>query len=74
MVNNARGSWFKCGFHGFKTVNHLLSKRKVTCAIRPGAEAVRGWRALNRSTVCTVGAVAPGAGFLRHIMRVSQVH
>jgi hypothetical protein len=34
---------------------------------------VRGWRALNHSTVCTVGAVAPGAGFLRHIMRVSQV-
>jgi hypothetical protein len=47
--------------------------REVTCAIRPGAEAVRGWRALNRSTVCTIGAVAPGAGFLRHIMRVSQV-
>jgi hypothetical protein len=46
----------------------------VTCAIRPGAEAVRGWRALNRPTVCTVGAVAPGAGFLRLNERVSQVH
>jgi hypothetical protein len=43
-------------------------------AIRPGAEAVRGWRALNRPTVCTVGAVAPGAGFLRLNERVSQVH
>ena len=43
-------------------------------AIHPGAEAVRGWRALNRSTVCTVGAVAPGAGFSHFKMRVSQVH
>jgi hypothetical protein len=43
----------------------FYAKREVTCAIRPGAEAVRGWRALNRPTVCTVGAVAPGAGFLR---------
>jgi hypothetical protein len=42
--------------------------------IRPGAEAVRGWCTLNRSTVCTVGAVAPGAGFLRLKERVSQVH
>jgi hypothetical protein len=32
-------------------------------AIHPGAEAVRGWRALNHPTVCTVGTVAPGAGF-----------
>jgi hypothetical protein len=64
----ARGSFNSC-----VTVNHLFSKHTVLCAIRPGAEAVRGWRALNRSTVCTVGAVAPGAGFLRFIMRVSQV-
>jgi hypothetical protein len=42
--------------------------------IRPGAEAVRGWRALNHSTVCTVGMVAPGAGFLRLKEHVSQVH
>ena len=42
--------------------------------IRPGVEAVRGWRRLNRPTVCTVGAVAPGAGFLRLKERVSQVH
>ena len=48
--------------------------REVTCAICPGAEAVRGWRALNHSTVCIVGTVAPGAGFLRFKMRVSQVH
>jgi hypothetical protein len=34
---------------------------------------VRGWRALNRPTVCTVGAVAPGAGFSRHLLRVCQV-
>jgi hypothetical protein len=42
-------------------------------AIRPGAEVVRGWRALNYSTVCTVGVVAPGAGFLHLNERVSQV-
>jgi hypothetical protein len=42
--------------------------------IRPGVEAVRGWCALNRSTVCTVGAVAPGVGFLFLKERVSQVH
>ena len=43
-------------------------------AICPGAEAVRGWRRLNRPMVCTVGAVAPGAVFLRLKERVSQVH
>jgi hypothetical protein len=43
-------------------------------AICPGAEAVRGWRCLNRPTVCTVGAVVPGAGVLRLKERVSQVH
>ena len=48
--------------------------REVTCAIHPGAEAVRGWRALNRPTVCTVGTVAPGAGFSLFKMCVSQVH
>jgi hypothetical protein len=53
--------------------NHPFAKTTVICAIRPGAEAVRGWRALNRPTVCTVGAVAPGAGFLRLNERVSQV-
>ena len=42
-------------------------------AICPGAEAVRGWRRLNRPTVCTDGAVAPGAGFLRLKERASQV-
>jgi hypothetical protein len=46
----------------------------VACAIHPGAKVVRGWRALNRPTVCTVGAIAPGAGFLRIKERVSQVH
>ena len=40
----------------------------------PDAEVVRGWRTLNRSTVCTVGTVAPGVGFSRFKMRVSQVH
>jgi hypothetical protein len=34
---------------------------------------VRGWRRLNRPTVCTVGTVAPGAGFLHLNERVSQV-
>ena len=43
-------------------------------AIRPGTEAVRGWRALNRLIVCTVGAVAPGAEFIHLKMHVSQVH
>jgi hypothetical protein len=46
----------------------------VICIICPGAKAIRDWRALNRSTVCTVGAVAPDAGFSRFKMRVSQVH
>jgi hypothetical protein len=65
--------------HGGYTVgavqrtNHPFARTTVIYAIRPGAEAVRGWRALNRPTVCTVGAVAPGAGFLRLKERVSQV-
>ena len=42
-------------------------------AICPGAEAVRGWRCLNRPMVCTVGTVAPSARFLRLKERVSQV-
>jgi hypothetical protein len=42
-------------------------------AICPGAEVVRGWRRLSRPTVCTIGAVAPSAGFLRLKERVSQV-
>jgi hypothetical protein len=42
--------------------------------IRPGAEVVRGWRAVNRPIVCTVGTVAPGAGFIRFKLHVSQVH
>ena len=45
----------------------------VICAIRPGAEAVRGWRALNHSTVCIVGVVVPDAGFLCLNEHVSQV-
>jgi hypothetical protein len=60
-------------FNSCITINHFVPKHAVLCTIRPGAEAVRGWRALNRSTVCTVGAVAPGAGFLRLNERVSQV-
>jgi hypothetical protein len=43
-------------------------------AICPGAEAVRGWHALNHPTVCIVGTVAPGAGFLHLNEHVSQVH
>ena len=42
-------------------------------AIRPSAEAVGGWRRPNRPTVCTVGTVAPGAGFSHLNLRVSQV-
>jgi hypothetical protein len=42
-------------------------------AICPGAEAVRGWRHLNRPMVFTIGTVAPDAGFLRLKERVSQV-
>jgi hypothetical protein len=60
--------------HGYNESNHHFSKPTVICAIRPGAEVVRGWCTLNRSTVCTVGAVAPGAGFLRLKECVSQVH
>jgi hypothetical protein len=40
-------------------------------AICPGAKAIRGWRRLNRPTVCTVGAVVPGARFLCLKERVS---
>jgi hypothetical protein len=66
--------WFKhWGVPTVVTVNHLYALRAVLCATCPGAEAVRGWRHLNRPTVCTVGAVAPGAGFLRFKTRVSQV-
>jgi hypothetical protein len=54
--------------------NHPFAKTTVICAICPGAEAVRGWHALNRSMICTVGTVAPGAGFLCLNERVSQVH
>jgi hypothetical protein len=60
----------KWKLHGCNESNHHFSNPTVICAIRPGAEAVRGWRALNRSTVCTVGAIAPGAGFLRLKERV----
>jgi hypothetical protein len=42
-------------------------------AICPGAEVVMGWRHLNHPMVCTVGAVALGAGFLRLKEHVSQV-
>ena len=35
---------------------------------------VRGWGALNRPTVFTIGTVAPGARFSRFKMRVCQVH
>jgi hypothetical protein len=65
---NMRGS--SNGYGGLTT----FINARGHMAIRPGAEAVRGWRALNRPTVCTVGAVAPGAGFIRLKMRVSQVH
>jgi hypothetical protein len=34
---------------------------------------VRGWRTLNCPTACTVGVVAPGAGFSRFKLHVSQV-
>jgi hypothetical protein len=53
--------------------NHPFAKTTVICAICPGAEAVRGWRALNRPMVCIIGVVAPGAGFLLLNERVSQV-
>jgi hypothetical protein len=62
------------GYTVCQTVKPPFIQRDGHMAICPGAEAVRGWRALNRSTVCTVGAVAPGAGFLRLNERVSQVH
>ena len=38
----------------------------------PESLAVRGWRAHNHPTVCTIGAIAPGAGFSHFKMRVSQ--
>ena len=35
---------------------------------------VRGWHALNRPMVCTIGTVAPGDGFSHYLLCVCQVH
>ena len=40
----------------------------------PRCYAVRGWHTHNRTIVCTIGTVAPGAGFLCYILHVCQVH
>jgi hypothetical protein len=67
--------WFNCaGVTRLDNELTTLPSIRSHATIRPGAEAVRGWRRLNRPTVCTVGAVAPGARFLRFKERVSQVH
>ena len=45
----------------FKWTNDFYAQPMVACVTWPNAEAVGGWRRPNRPTVCTVGAVAPGA-------------
>jgi hypothetical protein len=41
---------------------------------RPGARRLGTGHALNHPTVCTIGTVAPGAGFSHYLLRVCQVH
>jgi hypothetical protein len=57
----------------FERLNQFLRPAKVLCAMCPSAEAVRGWRALNRPTVCTDARLCTGLGSLRLNERVSQV-
>ena len=59
ICDQERGS----GYNGCVTVKHFFLRPRSYATMCPGAEAVRGWRCPNCSTVCTVGAVAPGAGF-----------
>jgi hypothetical protein len=40
-------------WHGSNELNTFFAQPLVLCAMCPSAEAVRGWRALNRPTVCT---------------------
>jgi hypothetical protein len=53
------------GLARYTTVKRPLRPVYGHVAIRPCAEAVGGWRRPNRPTVCTVGAVAPGARLKR---------
>jgi hypothetical protein len=45
-----------------KRTNHFF-KARGHMPICPGAEAVRGWRALNRPTVCTGARLRTGLSF-----------
>ena len=68
-------SWSaRVGLHSFQTVKPPFIHARGHMAICPGAEAVRGWRALNHPTVCTIGAVVPDARFFLLKECVSQVH
>jgi hypothetical protein len=68
-------SW-SAGVTQLERFNELTTFLPSLWSYAPYAQVPRrlGAGALNRSTVCTVGAVAPGAGFLRLNERVSQVH
>jgi hypothetical protein len=61
--------WFDRWYKGAGVIrldnelNHFSAKHEVACAIRPGAEAVRGWRTLNRPTVCTGARLRTGLVF-----------
>jgi hypothetical protein len=49
--------------NGYNEFNHHFAKPTVACAMCPSAEAVRGWCALNRSTVCTGARLRTGLSF-----------
>jgi hypothetical protein len=58
MRPGARGQ-----FQRLERLNQLLPYSVVLCAMCPDAEAVRGWHALNRSTVCTGARLRTGLSF-----------
>jgi hypothetical protein len=50
------------GAEVIQRLNHF-AQPLVPCAMCPDAEAVRGWRALNRPTVCTGARLCTGLSF-----------
>jgi hypothetical protein len=79
--------WFLNGLNGYAIICYHLSSFYLPCERSPfiystwshkthvpESLAVRGWRRHNRSTVFTIGVVAPGVGFSRYLLRVCQVH
>jgi hypothetical protein len=62
ILNVARGLERELVIRFRNGPNHL-PKCAVLCAMCPSAEAVRGWRALNRPTVCTGARLRTGLSF-----------